>query len=115
MPFVDISVIAVPTDRKDAYIEHCRAADALLKEAGAVSVTENWGVDVPDGKITDFRKAVQAEEGETVVVGWIVWPDRATRDAGWERFMQDERMMKLDPPFDGKRMIYGGFETIHDL
>ncbi len=115
MPFVDISVIAVPSDKKDAYLKHCREADALLKEAGAVSVTENWGVDVPDGKITDFKKAVQAEADETVAVGWIVWPDKATRDAGWEKFMQDDRMTKLDPPFDGKRMIYGGFETIHDL
>jgi len=112
MPFLDISVIAVPTDKKDAYLEHCLIADALLKEAGALSVTETWGADIPDGKITDFKKAVQAEANETVAVGWIVWADKATRDAGWEKFMQDDRMTKLDPPFDGKRMIYGGFETL---
>ena len=115
MPFIDISVVSVPTDKKAEYLDHCRIADALLKEAGALSVIENWGVEIPDGKLTDFKKAVQAEPHETVAVGWIVWADKAARDAGWERFMQDDRMTKLDPPFDGKRMIYGGFETINEV
>ena len=84
-------------------------------DAGALAVVENWGADIPDGKLTDFNKAVQATDAETVAVGWIVWPDKATRDAGWETLMQDERMTTLSPPYDGKRMIYGGFETIHEL
>ncbi|RZJ01255.1 MAG: DUF1428 domain-containing protein [Brevundimonas sp.] len=115
MPFIDISVAAVANDKKAAYLDHCRAADVLFKEAGALSVIENWGADVPDGKVTDFKKAVQAGADETVAVGWIVWPDKATRDTAWEKLMQDDRMMKMDMPFDGKRMIFGGFETIYEL
>ena len=112
MPFIDITVIPVPTDKKDAYLKHSADTSPLFREAGALSVTETWGEDVPDGKLTDFKRAVALEEGETVAVGWITWPDKATRDAGWEKLMQDERMMAGEMPFDGKRMIYGGFEQI---
>ena len=84
----------------------------LFREYGALSVTECWGEDVPDGKLTDFKRAVALQDGESVAVGWITWPDKATRDAGWEKMMQDERMMTDEPPFDGKRMIYAGFEVI---
>ena len=112
MPFLDITVIPVPTDRKDDYLKHSASVSPLFREAGAVSVTEAWGEDVPDGKLTDFKRSVALEDGETVAVGWIAWPDKATRDAGWEKLMQDERMMAGQPPFDGKRMIYGGFDLI---
>ena len=112
MSFLDITVIPVPTANKAAYLEHSRLTTPFFKEAGATSVTETWGEDIPDGKVTDFKRAVQLQDGETVAVGWITWPDRATRDAAWEMLMQDERMMKMDMPFDGKRMIFAGFEVI---
>jgi uncharacterized protein YbaA (DUF1428 family) len=87
----------------------------LLKEFGVARHTEAWGVDVPDGTVTDFRKAVQAQDGEAIVFAWFEYPDRAARDAATARMMSDPRMGELmDMPFDGKRMIMGGFETILD-
>ncbi len=74
-----------------------------------------WGDDVPDGKVTDFKRAVQAEAGEVVVLSWIEWPSKAVRDAGNEKAMKDPRMTMQDMPFDGKRMIYGGFEILSEL
>jgi uncharacterized protein YbaA (DUF1428 family) len=72
---------------------------------------ETWGDDVPEGKRTDFRRAVEAAEGEVVTLGWITWPDKATRDAGWAKLMQDDRLRNAPMPFDGARMIFGGFEV----
>ncbi len=114
MPFLDITVIPVPVANKAAYLEHSAKTTPFLKEQGALGVTETWGEDVPEGKLTDFRKAVALEDGETVAVGWITWPDRAVRDAAWETLMNDERMMGMDMPFDGKRMIFAGFEVLTD-
>lgn len=115
MSYIDMTVMAVPTDKKDAYLDHSRTIDVLFKEAGALSVTEAWGDDVPDGKVTDFKRSVQATAGETVAIGWIVWPDKATRDAGWGKLMQDPRMVAIEMPFDGKRMIHGGFEVVLEM
>ena len=112
MAFLDITVIPVPTAGKAAYLEHSRKTTPFFKEQGALSVTETWGEDVPDGKVTDFKRAVALKEDESVAVGWITWPDRATRDAAWEKLMQDDRMMGVDMPFDGKRMIFAGFEVV---
>jgi len=113
MPFADITVIPVKTADKDAYLAHSAKMSPLFLEKGALSVTETWGADVPDGKLTDFKRSVALEDGETVAVGWILWPDKAVRDAGWEALMQDDRMMGGEaPPFDGKRMIYAGFDVI---
>ena len=91
-------------------------AAAVFREYGATRVVEGWGDDVPDGKVTDFRRSVQAQEGETVVFSWIEWPDRATRDAGMKKVMEDPRMQPGDTPmpFDGKRLIFGGFRTLLD-
>ena len=113
--YIDMTVMAVPIASKDAYLAHSKAIDPLFREAGALSVTEAWGTDVPDGKITDFKRAVQATADETVALGWIVWPDKATRDPAWEKLMQDQRMMAVEMPFDGKRMIFGGFEVVLEI
>ena len=117
MAYIDGFVIAVPTGNRERFIEHARKADALFIEQGATRIWECWGDDVPDGKLTDFRRAVQAKEDETVVFSWIEWPDKATRDsvfARMEELMRDERWnAELNPvPFDGKRMIYGGFTPV---
>lgn len=112
MSFLDITVVPVPTGNKAAYLDHSRKMTPFFKEHGALSVTEAWGEDIPEGKQTDFRRSVELKDGETVAVGWITWPDKATRDAGWEKLMSDERMMGVDMPFDGKRMIFGGFEVV---
>jgi uncharacterized protein YbaA (DUF1428 family) len=121
MPYVDGFVIAVPTARKQEFIEHARKADSVFKELGATRILECWGDDVRDGKLTDFRKAVQATEDETVVFSWIEWPNKATRDAamsGMDELMKsDDRFNpeKNPMPFDGKRLIYGGFAPVVEL
>lgn len=112
MPYLDISIAPVPTANKSAYLAHEAETTPLFKEHGAISVTDCWGDDLPDGKLTDFKKSVMLKDGETVAASWIIWPDRATRDAAWEKLMQDDRMMKLDMPFDGSRMIFAGFEML---
>ena len=117
MSYIDGFVIAVPTANKQKFIEHARHFDSLFIELGAIRVIEGWGDDVPDGKVTDFRKAVQATADETVVFSWIEWPDKATRDAGMKKMMDDPRMdpSKNPMPLDGKRMIYGGFSPVVDF
>ena len=121
MSYIDGFVIAVPTANKEKFIEHAEKADNLFKELGARRILECWGNDVPGGKLTDFRKAVQAKEDETVVFSWIEWPDKATRDAAMARM---DELMKTDDrfnpeknpmPFDGKRLIYGGFAPVVEL
>jgi uncharacterized protein YbaA (DUF1428 family) len=114
MPFLDITVIPVPTANKAAYLEHSRETTPFFRAHGALGVTECWGEDVPDGKVTDFKRAVALQDGETVAVGWITWPDKATRDTAWEKLTQDERMMALPMPFDGTRMIFAGFELVQE-
>ncbi len=118
MSYIDGFVIVVPTKNKDAFIEHAKMADSIFTELGATRVVEAWGDDVPDGETTDFRKAVNATPEETVVFSWIEWPDKSTRDAAMKKMMSedfdDERLNseKNPMPFDGKRMVFGGFETI---
>ena len=120
MTYLDGFVLAVPTASKQRFIEHASTADAVFKEHGAIRIVEAWGDDVPRGKLNDFYGAVQAGEDETVAFSWIEWPDKATRDSVMGRMEElsksDERVSpeKNPMPFDGKRMIYGGFETIVD-
>ncbi len=119
MSYIDGFVIAVPTANKQKFIEHANTGDSVFIEYGATRVVECWGDDVPDGKQTDFRRAVQGKEDETIVFSWIEWPDKATRDAGMKKMMDgsDPRMdPKTNPmPFDGARMIYGGFQPVVEL
>ena len=116
MSWIDGFVIAVPHANRAQFIEHARTFDSIFLEFGATRVMECWGEDVPDGKLTDFRRAVQAQADEAVVFSWVEWPDRPTRDAGMEKFMQDARMEAASAcPFDGKRMIFGGFVPVVSL
>ncbi len=114
MNHVDGFVTPVPTSNREAYLKHARQAAALFKEHGAIDVVECWGDDVPEGKLTSFAMAVKREPAETVVFSWISWPSRAVRDAAWEKVMADPRMQPgANPmPFDGKRLIYGGFQVL---
>ena len=115
MSYIDGFVIPVPAGKKSAYREMSAKASKIFQEYGAERVVECWGDDVPDGKVTDFKGAVKAESGENVVFSWIVWPSKEVRDAGNEKMRNDPRMkMTPDMPFDGKRMIFGGFEVIVD-
>ncbi len=114
MAYVDAMVAAVPDGNKEAFLAHARIAEEIFKECGALEISECWGDDVPEGQVTSFPMAVKCEPGETVVFSWIVWPSREVRDAGMEKMMQDPRMSEeTNPmPFDGKRMIFGGFTRI---
>lgn len=114
MAYIDGFVIAVPNARKQEFIDHANKGDAVFLEHGATRVLECWGDDVPDGKQTDFRRAVAAKDDETVVFSWIEWPDKATRDSGMEKVMQDPRLSPAENPmpFDGARMIFGGFVPV---
>jgi uncharacterized protein YbaA (DUF1428 family) len=117
MSYIDGFVMAVPTANKDKFIQHANSGDSVFMENGATRVLECWGDDVPDGKLTDFRRAVQAKADETVVFSWIEWPDKATRDTGMEKVMKDPRVSPENNPmpFDGKRLIYGGFAPVVEL
>ena len=112
MAYIDGFVIAVPTAKKQDFIDHAQQMDRLFIEFGATRIIESWGDDVPDGKLTDFKRAVQAKSDETVVFSWVEWPDKATRDAAMEKFRTDPRMQPHDMPFDGKRLIFGGFVPV---
>ena len=114
--YADGYVVPVPQGNKQAYREAAVKAADVFKEYGATRVVEAWGDDVPDGKITDFKRAVKAKEGENVVFSFVEWPDKATRDAAWPKIMEDKRMRsdRDKMPFDGQRMFWGGFKPILD-
>lgn len=116
MSYVDGFVAAVPKENKQAFIDHARHMAAYFKKWGALKSVENWGDDVPLGEVTSFPMAVKCAEGETVVFSWVVWPSKEVRDAGWAKIMEETQgdPVAMQMPFDGKRMIYGGFETIFE-
>ena len=116
MTYVDGFVAAVPTANRDTYREFAERAAAVFREYGALKVVECWGDDVPEGKVTSFPMAVKLQKEETVVFSWITWPSREVRDAGMKKVMADPRLEPASNPmpFDGKRLIYGGFEMIVD-
>lgn len=125
MSYIDGFVIAVPTANKQKFIDHAELGDSVFIDLGATRVVECWADDVRDGKVTDFRKAVQAKEDETVVFSWIEWPDKKTRDVAYAKMIDwMEHPEKADPrmnadknpmPFDGKRLIYGGFAPVVEV
>jgi len=112
MKYIDGFVAAVPSNQQKEYLEHARLAAVVFKELGALNVVETWGDDVPDGKLTSFPMAVQRKADETVVFSWITWPSKQARDEGMKKFMEDPRVKDMQMPFDGQRMIYGGFAVI---
>ncbi|WP_323781016.1 DUF1428 domain-containing protein [Leisingera sp.] len=115
MTYYTGSVAAVPAANKTKYAEHAEAAWPLFASYGATRMVETWGVDVPRGKVTDFYGAVNAREGEAIVFSWIAWPDRATADAAWQKMEGDPAMKELpEMPFDGSRMIFGGFSPVFE-
>ena len=117
MTYVDGFLAAVPTSNRELYRKHAEQAALVFKENGALKVVECWRDDVPDGKITSFPMAVKREADETVVFSWILWPSRKVRDEGMKQAMADPRLQPdANPmPFDGKRLIYGGFEMIIEV
>ena len=116
MNYVDGFVAAVPTMNKEKYIEHAKISAVVFKEHGALKIVETWEDDVPEGDVTSFPMSVKRETNESVVFSWITWSSKESRDAGWKTLMEDPRMHPdTNPmPFDGKRLIYGGFNTILD-
>lgn len=111
--YVNAYVLGVPEERKQDYVRIATLFAEVAKDFGAVEIFENWELDVPDGEHTDYRKAVQAEPGEKIVLSWVIWPDRETGARAHREMFADPRMAAMgDMPFDGKRMILGGFEPI---
>ena len=120
MTYIDGFVIAVPTANREKFTDHAHIGDAVFMDHGARRIVECWQDNVPHGKVTDFFRAVAANEDESIVFSWIEWPDKATRDAMYAKM---DEITKTDlrfsmehnpPPFDGKRMIFGGFELLLD-
>jgi uncharacterized protein YbaA (DUF1428 family) len=114
--YTDGFILPVPDGKCDAYRELAQKNAVVFREYGAVRIVEAWGDDVPDGQITDYRRATKAEEGESVVYCWIEWPSKAVRDEAWAKIMADPRMQPdhANMPFDGKRMFWGGFAPLID-
>ncbi|MBP7002116.1 DUF1428 domain-containing protein [Amaricoccus sp.] len=115
MSYVDGFVCPVPLANKEAYRAHAAKAAEMFKEYGALHVMEAWADDVPEGEVTSFTMSVKRKDDEAVVFSWVVWPDKDARNQGWEKMMKDDRMSMDGMPFDGKRMIYGGFAPIVDV
>ena len=114
MNYIDGFVAAIPNENKEKYIKHARESAVVFKDHGALKLVESWGDDVPEGELTSFPLAVKCKGDETVVFSWIVWPSKNIRDAGMEKVMSDPRMSDENNPmpFDGKRMIFGGFQIV---
>ena len=114
MNYIDGFVAAVPSANKEAYRAFAEKMAVVFKKYGALGIVENWGDDVPEGKLTSFTMAVKREDSESIIFSWVTWPSRAVRDEGWKAIMQDPIMQEDNYKniFDGKRMIFGGFQTI---
>jgi uncharacterized protein YbaA (DUF1428 family) len=112
--YVDAVVASVPSGNRQDFINHATNTATFFQQKGARRLVDGWGTDVPTGKVTDFRRAVQAKDGETVVFGWIEWPDKPTRDAGMGALMRDPRMRETPPAWNGQLAIFGGFTPILD-
>lgn len=112
MPYYQGFLCAVPEKNKERYRAAALKGWEIFRRFGAVEMVETWGVDIPDGKVTSFPMATKMEAGDTVVFSWIVWPDRETADAATRKMMEDPAMAEMDMPFDGMKMMWGGFEEL---
>ncbi|MEQ9316852.1 MAG: DUF1428 domain-containing protein [Henriciella sp.] len=113
--YVSGSLFAVPNDRKSDFTAFCEHMGGLFMDHGAGRVVDSWGTDVPEGKVTDFQRAVALKDGESVAFTWIEWPSKEASDKAWEKLMEDPRMQEVEMPCDGKRMVFGGFEPVVNL
>ena len=113
--YVSGFVIPVPEGNREAYRQMAAEAATMFRDAGALEIFEGWEEDIQDGQTTDFRKAVKAEPGEKIVFSWMTWPDKATADACYAKMMEDGAMNPDEMPFDGRRMIWGGFSPIFEM
>lgn len=116
MSYVNGFVAAVPEANKEKFVSHAQICTTVFKEHGAEKVVDCWEDDVPDGEVTSFPLAVQRKAGEKIVFSWIIWPSKEACDAGMKKVMEDPRMSDAQNPmpFDGKRLIYGGFQVINE-
>lgn len=114
MSYVTGFLTPVPTANKDAYVAAAKQGWDLFRKYGAVKMTECWGEDVPEGKVTSFPMAVKKTPDEAVVFSWIIWPDKQTADSAWKKMEQDPAMKDMQMPFDGKRMMWGGFTPVFE-
>ncbi|MEO6339095.1 MAG: DUF1428 domain-containing protein [Caulobacteraceae bacterium] len=109
-------VIPVPEDRREAYLKWAELSAEILKDYGCIEIVEAWEDFVPDGKLTDFRKAVQAQPGEKIVFAWKIWPDKASCEAGEAKLHESGRLdTSGDPPFDARRLVLGCFDSIFTM
>ncbi len=115
MSYVECYVAAVPKKNEEAYKKKCVGMCNVFKDHGALRAADCWGVFVPDGEVTSFPIAVQAKDDETVCLGWVEWPSKEVRDEAMPKAMADERMSMSDMPFDGKRLIFAGFDKFNDV
>ena len=115
MSYIQGFLIPVPKKKKQAYIDLAAKSAPIFQDYGATRIVETWSDSVPEGKVTDFKRAVLAEESEAVVFSWMEWPDQATCDAAHDKMQDDPRFAEMgEMPFDGKRMIYAGFDPIFE-
>ena len=112
--YIDGALVPAPSDSRDAYLAYADKVADILMEHGATRVVDAWSDNVPDGKVTDFRRSVKAEAGEAVIFSWVEWPSKAVRDAAWEKIFTDPRMHTGNPPQDESRRVWGGFVPIMD-
>lgn len=114
--YINEFIVPVPADKKEAYREVAEKFWPIARDFGCIAHVEAWEADVKDGQFTDFRKAVDLKDGEKVVFSWMTWPDKETADLAHTKMMEDERMKEFGDgtamPFDGKRMVFGGFDVI---
>lgn len=113
--YVQGFLVAVPEDKKDAYRDLAARASEKFAEYGVTEIVEAWEEDVSDGKVTDFRMATKAEAGEKIVFSWMIWPDKETYQAAHGKMENDEFWASLEMPFDGTRMIWGGFSPLFTM
>ena len=114
MSYITGFLTPVKTADKERYVKSAEKSWPLFQKYGALEQVETWGEDVPDGKVTSFPMAVKKEDDEVVVFSWLRWPDRATADKCWEQMQSDPAFSDMDMPFDGKRMMWGGFAPVFE-